>query len=308
MKPLVTVIGIAYNHAPFILEALESLWAQSYTNIEVILMDDGSQDESQSIIRKALTDQEAVRFVAHEKNMGYTQTFNEGLALAKGDYIIDFALDDVMLPDFISQSVEALEKVGDPYGVAFSNAEYIDDQSVVIGNHTDTLLQKGMIQSVPEGDVFTMVLRRYFICTPTMVMKRSVLDRLGGYDPDLAFEDFDFWVRSSRFCHYKYLDKVLMKKRKLPTSMSANRLQHRQNEQLNSVYLVCEKAFALCKTKTELKALRERLAYEYRQCLRTGYSTLAKQYLQLFNQAGGFTPGLHVTRLFMKTGLNPRRV
>lgn len=308
MKPLVTVIGIAYNHAPFIKEALESLWAQSYPAIEVILMDDGSRDDSQSIIRELLADREKVHFIAHAENQGYTQTFNEGLAMAKGDYIIDFGLDDVMLPDFISKSVAALEKAGEPHGVVFSNAEYIDAQSEVIGNHTETLLQKGMIKTVPEGDIFTMVLRRYFICTPTMVMKRSVLDRLGGYDPDLAYEDFDFWVRSSRFCHYRYQDEVLMKKRKLSTSMSANRLQHRQNEQLKSVYHVCEKAFALCKTKTELSALRERLAYEYRQCLRTDHSALAEKYALLYRQAGGFTLRLQLTRLAMKVGVDPRRV
>ena len=306
MKPLVTVIGIAYNHEPFIKEALESLWAQTYPSLEIILLDDASQDKSQSLIQELIANREGVQFIPHKENRGYTSTFNEGLALAKGAYIIDFALDDVMLPDFIAKSVEALEAAGDQYGVSFSNAEYIDADSQVIGNHTQSLIDKGMIKGVPQGDIFKDVLRRYFICTPTMVMKRSVLDRLEGYDAGLAYEDFDFWVRSSRFWQYTYIDEVLMKKRKLNTSMSANRLRHWQNEQLESVYQVCEKALTLCKTKAELKALRERLAYEYRQCIRAGHSALAHQYLTLYGQANGQSWWPQLTGLLTKTGLIKR--
>ena len=109
-------------------------------------------------------------------------------------------------------------------------------------------------------------------------------------------------------CKYIYLDEVLMQKRKLDTGMSANRLRHWQNEQLSSVYKVCEKAFALCKAKSELKALRERLAYEYRQCIRTDHSGLAKKYLDLYRRAGGNTAMLKFQSLLMGLGIDRSRV
>ena len=130
---------------------------------------------------------------------------------------------------------------------------------------------------------FAAILRRYFICAPTMMIKREVLDRLGGYDENLAYEDFDFWVRSSRFWSYQYIDKVLLKKRKLKDSMSANRYLHHYNEQMESVYKVCVKAFHLCKTKEEFEALIERINYEYRQCIWHNAESLAEKHVQLLS-------------------------
>lgn len=308
MRPLVTVIGIAYNHEAFIEEALGSVWAQTYDNLQVILLDDASTDDSQQVIENLIADKEGVTFLSHEMNQGYMATFNEGLKMAKGEFIIDFALDDVMLPDFIEKSVSALEAAGEGYGVSFTDAMYIDKLSNETGQHFASLRKKGLIDEMPQGDVFEMVLKRYFICTPTMVIRKEVFDRIGGYDEDLAYEDFDFWVRSGRYFKYVYTDEILMKKRKLETSMSANRYRHWQNEQLTSVYEVCEKAFSLCKTKSELKALRWRLFYEYRQALRAGHRVLASKHRELFDKAGGFGLPLFVFKVLLSLGINPGRV
>lgn len=285
MKPLVSVIGISFNHAAFLKEALESLFSQSYENLQIILLDDGSKDGSAAAIQKLIEGKD-IEFTPHKKNKGYTATFNEGFQKAKGQFIVDFALDDVMKPNFIEESIARFESATDKTGVVFSNADFINEHSQVIGNHTEVLLNKGMIAEVPQGDVFKMILKRYFVCTPTMVIKKAVLDRLGGYDESLAYEDFDFWVRSSRYFEYAYIDKVLMQKRLLKTSMSANRHLHHYNELMASVLKVCEKAFQLCKTEEELKALGERLNYEYRQCLKHGAINLADQYRKLIIESG----------------------
>lgn len=311
MKPLVTVIGISYNHQAFIAEALDSLAAHEYSPLQIILMDDGSKDQSQQILAEWIKERSGIDFIAHKENRGYTRTFNEGLALAKGDFVIDFALDDVMLPGFIEKSVARLQQLGPEYGVCHSNARFIDmgsTDSQASHTHLEMLKSKGMVKQMPEGDIFEMVLRRYFICTPTMVIRRSVFDRIGGYDPHLAYEDFDFWVRSGRYFKYTYLDEVLMKKRKLASSMSANRLRHWRNEQLESVFKVCEKAFALCKGKKELKALNERLAYEYRQCIRAEHSALALQYLELIRKAGGNSLTTRLAGWLIDMGIDLKRV
>ncbi|MBO3698114.1 glycosyltransferase [Roseivirga sp. E12] len=286
MEPLVSIICISYNHGPYIQEALKSVLAQRYESIEIIVLDDGSSDNSQEEIKSTLGDN-AIRFIAHESNIGYTKTFNEGLAYAKGDFIVDFALDDVMLPDFVKSGVDRFIQEPNKTGVVYSNADYIDESSQSIGNHKEPLLAKGLVTEFAQGDIFENVLRRYFICTPTMIIKKEVFDRLGGYDESLAYEDFDFWVRSSRYWHYAYIDEVHMQKRKLQTSMSANRYRHSQNEQLASALKVCQKAFHLCKTKAERKALIERLNYEYRQCLRNEAIELAESYQSLLKEVGG---------------------
>ncbi|MGW8121261.1 glycosyltransferase family 2 protein [Roseivirga echinicomitans] len=304
MNPLVSVICISYNHAPFISEALNSVFKQIHTEIQVIIMDDGSTDNSVTEIEKLVLDKPEITFITNTKNEGYTRTFNKGLALAKGDYIVDFSLDDVMHPDFLSESVKRLEMVGGEYGVSFCNADYINQSSTVVGNHNDILRSKMLIQEIPQGDVFEMVLKRYFICTPTMVIRKPVFDRMGGYDEDLAYEDFDFWVRSSRHYHYTYIDKGLMQKRKLKTSMSAMRYRHKENDQMLSIFKVCEKAFQLCKTASELKALNLRLAYEHRQCIRNGAFELADKYFALAKTAKGNLLKIKITELLIRIGID----
>ncbi len=276
----VSVIAISYNHAPFIKEALESVFAQTYEDIELIILDDGSTDDSRELIKDTLGEREASLLLS-EENLGYTKTFNKGLGLVTGDYIIDFALDDIMKPSFVEESVKALEARGEEFGVSFANAEYIDRESKVTAIHTEWLKKQGIIDWIPEGDIFQMVLKRYFICTPTMMIKRSVFDRIGGYDQELAYEDFDFWVRTSRYWQYCYIDKVLVQKRKLETSMSAQRYRHKTNGQMRSVYKVCEKAASLCDSRADYKALRVRLNYEFRQCLRHRAWDLAHEYQSL---------------------------
>ena len=171
--------------------------------------------------------------------------------------------------------------------MVFSNADYINANSEVIGNHNEILFEKGMVSEIAEGNIFAKLISRYFICTPTMIIRKEVFDRLGGYDESLAYEDFDFWIRSSRHWDYAYVDGVYMQKRKLETSMSAARYRFLNNEQLSSTLRVCYKAFHLCKSQEEFQALRERLNYEYRQCLRNGALDLADECLVMLGRVGG---------------------
>lgn len=279
----VSIICISYNHEAFVEEALNSVFAQTYEHLEVIVLDDASKDATPELLQNQLGEK-GLKPIFHKVNQGYTKTFNEGLAMASGDFIVDFALDDVMLPNFIEESLKAFED--DKVGVVFSNADYINADSKVIANHTQQLISKGMIKSVPQGDIFEWVLKRYFICTPTMVIKREVFDRMGGYDETLAYEDFDFWVRSSRYWSYAYIDKVMFEKRKLINSMSSQRYLHHQNELMSSVYQVCVKAFQFCKNKAEFNALQGRLNYEYRQCVKHNAEDLADQYVDLLGLTG----------------------
>ena len=114
-----------------------------------------------------------------------------------------------------------------------------------------------------------------------MVMRKSVLDRLNGYDSSLAYEDFDFWVRSSRFTGYIYIDEVLVNKRKLKNSMSSQQYSHSLNSQLEATLKVCKKAFHLCKTKVEHEALAERVNFELRHCLTSGAFELGGGFFEL---------------------------
>src|SRR5687767_6161263 len=108
IDPLVSVICLCYNQARFVREAVASVLAQTYPHVELIIVDDASTDDSAAVIRSIVQDNPAIRCLVLEKNVGNCKAFNTGLSLAKGDYIIDLAADDLLLPRRIESGVQAL--------------------------------------------------------------------------------------------------------------------------------------------------------------------------------------------------------
>ena len=120
--PLVTVVCVCYNHERFVEEALNSLIQQTYKNLQIIVVDDASKDASVEKIRGVDIKDRNVEFVFHESNQGYCRAFNRVLTKIKGEYFIDFAADDVMMPDRIEKQVRKFESLDGSYGVVFTDA------------------------------------------------------------------------------------------------------------------------------------------------------------------------------------------
>jgi len=262
--PLVTVICLSYNHRPFIQEAVGSVLAQTYPNIQIILIDDGSTDGSVHELETIAQKNPDVELICLKQNVGNCKAFNVAFAKAKGDYIIDFATDDVMMPDRIQEQVNLFKTLNDTYGAVFTDAVYIDEDGSLLYHHNEYLRRKKLMTTIPQGNVYPIVIERYFISSPTMMIRKIVLDEMGGYDEQLAYEDFDLWIRSSRNYQYAFLDRVLIKVWCRPSSMSTGWYKP-GDAQLHSTYLVCRKIFRLNRTPTEHRALVARLRYELRQ-------------------------------------------
>jgi glycosyltransferase involved in cell wall biosynthesis len=282
--PLVTVICLCYNHERFVTEALFSVINQTYDAIELIVVDDASTDSSVAVIREFLKEHSQVQFIVNEINMGNCRSFNRALSRASGKYIIDLAADDVLLDTRIEKQVSLFETLAASYGVIFSNAAYINEKSIVVSHHYQTDTQGRAKNGIPSGDVYQKILQQYFICTPTMMMRKSVLDDLGGYDECLSYEDFDFWVRSSRKYFYAYQDEILTFKRKVKGSLSTKFYQLRQNKLLESTLVVCRKASILNRTKSEKQALTTNIRYHLRQSYYTKNYTLVSGYAALLKE------------------------
>ena len=265
--PLVSIICLCYNQASFVKEALESVWVQTYPNIELIVVDDGSTDGSAEVIQEVLKSRPEVQFLALNENIGNCRAFNKGLKNSRGKYIIDLAADDILLPERVTEGVTALEQAGVEYAVNFTDAVYIDVKGVELRSHYKRDKDGVLLEKVPQHSVYADLLQRYFICTPSMMFRKEVMEELNGYDEALAYEDFDFWVRSSRNWKYCFTDRILVKKRIVPQSWSTLQYDNK-NRQLESTLKVCYKAKELNKTKEENIALSHRLKYEMRQALR----------------------------------------
>lgn len=285
MNPLVTVICLSYNHESFIAEAIQSVLNQTYKNIEIIIVDDASTDQTVHRIEEIISSHPAIRFLPLEQNLGNCKAFNRGLAIATGDYIIDFATDDVLMADKISEQVSHFSKLDESFGVVFSDAVYINSRGKIIRNHFEHLRNKNLIDKIPEGDIYKDVLLKYFIPSPTMMIKRKIFEALNGYDENLSYEDFDFWVRSSRLYKYSYLDKVTTKIRLTDQSMSRS-MYKKGDKQLFSTFQILKKAKILNQTSEENNALAKRLRYEIRQSVFSENNHEAKLFYQLLMEVG----------------------
>ncbi|WP_420316227.1 glycosyltransferase [Ekhidna sp.] len=275
--PLVSVICLCHNQRPYIREAINSVLKQSYPNVELIIVDDGSNDGSKEEIKDVIADSSIV-FLDLEASIGNCTAFNKGFQRSSGEYIIDLAGDDCLMPERILKGVNTFLKTD--AGVTFCDVMNIDKNGNNIGSHFKRNTSDRLIEDVPQGDIYTDLIKRYFISPPSMMIKRDVLNKMGGYDETLSYEDFDFWIRSSRDWHYAFTDEILVKKRILAGSLSDQQFRFRSKHQ-QSTLKVCQKIKKLNKTKDERSALRQRVLYEVKQCLKQGNINLIFPFLKL---------------------------
>ncbi|MGI9543670.1 MAG: glycosyltransferase family 2 protein [Cyclobacteriaceae bacterium] len=283
MKPLVSIIIVSHNQVTHLEQAVHSALDQSYQNTEIIGVDDHSSDGTNELWLQLSVKYPRIKYLPRIAHQGYCKTFNRGFAMAHGKYIIDLSADDILLQERVAIGVDSLEQAPDEYGVHFTDAHYINERGEMISGYYKRN-RKGLLKTqVPHGNIYQDLLERYFICTPSMMIKKQVLDTLGGYDERLYYEDLDFWIRSSRNYKYAFTDQVLVQKRVLANSMAKG--QYRPgSSMLTSTYQVCEKALQLNRSNSEHKALATRIGYELRQCIFLNEYNLASQYLELIDQ------------------------
>ena len=206
-RPLVSMIVISYNQAPFVVETLESVKAQTYRNTELIIVDDCSTDGSVEIINRWLCDNNiAATFIRHGKNQGVCKALNDGVRAARGKYISATASDDIWLPDKIERQVDIMESQPDGVGVVYSDAIRIDES----GKTLPGLLIASSAWNMPEmpqGQLLDLLVMGNIIPGMTTLIRRCCYDVVGLYDECLPWEDWDMWMRIAR--HYAFVSSAV---------------------------------------------------------------------------------------------------
>ena len=262
-NPLVTVICLCYNHAEFVIEALESVLNQTHANVELIIADDFSTDNSVEVIKNWLQFRPEIQYVFNTENKGNTKTFNSCLALSKGEYIIDLAADDVLKLDCIAKQLKGFaESSYENLGLVYGNAKLINEKGTSIENYFPTDKFGNGIEKPSTGNIYINLLNgKTKVCSISAMIKRTVFEQLKGYDENLAYEDYDLWIRAARIYNFDYIDEILTQKRVLHDSMYTllKKKNNKRTRQFNySTYLIMKKAFALNRNKAEFKAMLKR--------------------------------------------------
>lgn len=185
--PLVTALIPAYNAEKTILRALESVWAQDYQPMEIVVIDDGSGDGTRPLL-EGLADR-GVRLVALDRNRGECGAMNVGLDAAKGDYIAFLDADDEWLPGKISRQVAMMQ--ADP-----SALFVVCDSRYFRGPQPDPLTVFEEVPPVAGPEAWRALLRESFIAKPCVMARRDALLTMGGFNADLRVAgDQDMWIR-----------------------------------------------------------------------------------------------------------------
>lgn len=282
----VTVICLCFNHEKYVIAALNSVLGQTYSNIELIVIDDASPDGSAKIITDFMKEYEGeipVSFFPFQTNRGNCKAFNFGLQKAKGEYIIDLAADDMLLPNSVEKQIAAFGKLDDSYAVVFSDVYYINENSEILKTHFQRDKNGKLAQFVPQGDIYKPILAKSFLSATSMMMRKKVLDEIGGYDETLSYEDYDFWIKSARKYQYHFIDDILVKKRILKNSHGRS-FYLKNNKHLLSTLKVHEKAYAQNRSKEENLALAVSVRYHLRLSFYTEHFELVTKYANLLKK------------------------
>jgi glycosyltransferase involved in cell wall biosynthesis len=189
--PLVTIAVSSYNYSMYIEAALDSVLAQTYQHIELIIIDDCSTDKSVDIIEKWINKNNVqCIFIVHIKNKGISATLNEMVKESTGEYFVMFASDDIMRPERIERQVNMFKQTCDSYGLCYSPALFMDENSNKI-EYPDFKLKK-----IINGDAISDFIRRQFnLLSACTMIRTGCYEQVGYYDERVLIEDYNFFIR-----------------------------------------------------------------------------------------------------------------
>ena len=254
-NPLVSIIIPAYNAEKYIQRALESALAQTYKDIEIIVIDDGSTDKTAEII-KTYQDPRIIYFF--QKNQGQGPARNNGIKKSQGEYITFLDADDYYFPEKVEKQVRFLENHSE-YQAVYCNALHF------YSAHPLVFFKKK--HNYHSGDIFKDLLESSYINLNTIMVSRQILDKAGLFNENrYCPEDWELWLKISRAgFQFGYLDEDLVKVEIRPDSNTTMAIQWiLKNNALkmfeNIFSSMSQKEKVLYKTEEILRKMRFKLA------------------------------------------------
>lgn len=207
-SPWVSVVIATYNRASILGKAIESVLCQTYDSYEIIIVDDGSTDDTLSVVSKY--ESSRIKYVYQENN-GRSSARNRALSLIQGEYVAFLDSDDMYFPQKLELQVELLEN-NPAFGMSYTSARVSDEYGNEI--FKDGVADGGgaYYRAINSGwlhDKIAFYLP-VTILLPTVMVRRDILNHVGGFDESLSrFEDTDLWRRISKVTQIIALDEPL---------------------------------------------------------------------------------------------------
>lgn len=216
-KPLVSVIIPVYNGEDFVLATIKSALTQTWTNLEVIVVDDGSCDTTLSLLQRCAATEPRLRIIPRA-NGGVARARNHALAAAQGDFIAPLDADDLWEPTKIELQMQRLAECGEDTAMIYTGWVWIDPHGMIVDRSPHWTF---------EGWVFDQLLEINFTGNASVpLFRRQALEQIGGYNPALAdasaggCEDWEVALRIARHHRVSFVPEALVGYRRRPGSMS----------------------------------------------------------------------------------------
>lgn len=239
--PLVSAVIPTYNYARYVAGAVESVLAQSFDDLEIVVVDDGSTDETADTLHPFL---DRIRYIRQE-HRGLAAARNTGIRVARGPYVAFLDSDDLWLPEKVS--VQSARLDDDPaVGLVYGEAALFAETS------PGTATLHSYWAHHPSGKILPWLVRQNVVPSPTPMVRRELFDQVGPFDETLsACEDWDMWIRIAQVSEFAYVDRVLAKYRVHAANMSLD-----YERMMTNGLRVLEKAFSSPNLSPEIKRLR----------------------------------------------------
>ena len=213
IAPKVSVLLPVFNADAFLREAVESILAQSYTNFELLAINDGSTDHSREIL--ASFSDKRLKIIDNDGNQGLVYTLNLGIKLARGVYIARMDADDIALPERLALQIRFLDETPNVVLIG-GQAEFIDSNS-----------KSFMLCQLPQthDEIITKIFSANCFVHPSVMFRANVISNLGGYREEaLHAEDYDLWLRIIEHYDVANLAEILVQYRIHPKQISQRKL------------------------------------------------------------------------------------
>lgn len=208
MSPRVSVVMASFNHGAFVAQAIESVLSQSFTDWELVVTDDGSQDDTVAVIRRF--DDARIKLRVLPENRGASVATNDAIGRAVGEYVAVLNSDDFFLPGKLERQVSYLDQ-NPVIGAVFGLPRFVDERGGPFRNKHNPLT--GLF--TPDNRKRDEWLRHFFyhgnaLCHPTVMVRRVCYETVGVFDPLLMqLPDLDFWIRLCSRYEIHVLDEEL---------------------------------------------------------------------------------------------------
>ena len=202
----VSVIMPCFNHGSFIKKSAKSILNQTYTNLELIIIDDASADNSLSVIQELAKFDNRIKLIVHGINQGASRSRNDGLRVATGEYVAFCDADDLWKINKLEYQVGLLSK-NKEFDITYCDSEIINGNGLETGKLFSDLFP---IPAVPSGDLFESLCTTNFINIQTVLARKSVFNSEFKFDETIRWvEDWWLWIRLSRKHQFLYTPSIL---------------------------------------------------------------------------------------------------